>query len=193
MSIAAAVLLASCVGVEADITVRRDLSGTARLSYTVSRSLLDSGTLDGNGRWPAIPAGKADFERTISRIGGLALRSYRERDEGGDRVFEVTLAFDHVSALAGFLSANGQQVAYTSEGGRHVLAVLFNRVDRGAPDDAANAASAYDDHFAALVKEAFSGYRFTFTITVPGDTKTYSAPMGDLLTSPRQEGLEISF
>jgi hypothetical protein len=187
IGIAAAILVTSCIGVKTDITVKRDLSGTARLEYTVSRSLLDSGTLDGNERWPAIPAGEADFERMVSRIEGLTLRSFRERDEGGDRVFEVTLAFGHVSALAGFLSANGQQFAYTNEGGRHVFTVLFNR---GAFESEAEAS---DGDLANLVKQAFSGYHFDFTISVPGDTKTYSAPMGDLLTAFHQERLEISF
>lgn len=183
-----AALFTSCIGVKTDITVKRDLSGTARLEYTVSRSLLDSGTLDGNENWPAIPVGKTDFERTVSRIEGLALRSYRERDQGNDRIFEVTLAFDHISALAGFLGANGQQFAYANEDGRHVFTVLFN--NKAASGETAQA---YGDDLSNLMKKAFSGYRFDFTISVPGDKKTYSAPMGDLLTSSRPEGLEISF
>jgi hypothetical protein len=197
MWIAAAVLFTSCIGVKTDITVERDLSGTARLEYTVSRSLLDSGTLDGNEHWPTIPVGKADFERTVARIEGLTLRSFRERDQGGDRVFEVTLAFDHVSTLAGFFSANGQQFAYTTEDGRHVLTVLFNGNGGAAGtlmgDVSGEMAQVYGGDLSDLVKKAFEGYRFDFTISVPGDKKTYSAPMGDLLTSSRQEGLEISF
>lgn len=186
--VVAAVLLTSCIGVKTDITVKRDLSGTARLEYTVSRSLLDSGTLDGNKNWPAIPVGKADFERTAARIEGLSLRSYRERDQGGDRIFEVTLAFGHISALAGFLSANGQQFAYTNEDGRHVFRALFSV----APGDKESGQTAQAD-LSDLVKKAFEGYRFDFTISVPGDKKTYSAPMGDLLTASPQESMEISF
>ncbi|MDR0638941.1 MAG: hypothetical protein LBG27_08610 [Spirochaetaceae bacterium] len=194
--ITAAVLFTSCVGVKTEITVGRDLSGTARLEYTVSRSLLDSGTLDGNENWPTIPVGKADFERTVSRIEGLTLRSYRERDQGGDRIFEVTLAFDHVSALTGFLSANGQQFAYTNEDGRHVFTTRFNRAASDAASSETSfdkAAQAYGGDLSDLVKQAFEGYRFDFTISVPGDKKTYSAPMGDLLTTSRQESMEISF
>ena len=174
----------------------RDLSGTARLEYIASRSLLDSGTLDGNEDWPAIPVGKADFERTVARIEGLSLRSYRERDQGGDRIFEVTLAFGHVSALAGFLSANGQQFVYANEDGRHVLRAFFRVVPDGvAPGEgvSGNAAQAYDGDLSDLVKKTFEGYRFDFTISVPGDKKTYSAPMGDLLTASQQESMEISF
>jgi hypothetical protein len=193
-----AALFTSCIGVKTDITVNRDLSGTARLEYTVSRSLLDSGTLDGNEYWPTIPAGKADFERTVSRIEGLTLRSYRERDQGDDRVFEVTLAFGHISALAGFLSANGQQFVYANKDGRHVFTLVFNGGASNAGtalhgDVSGETAQAYSDELSAFVKEAFSGYRFDLTISVPGDKKTYSVPMGDLVTSSRTEGLEISF
>jgi hypothetical protein len=195
--IAAAVLLASCVGVKTDITVKRDLSGSARLEYTVSRSLLASGSLDGNAGWPAVPVGKADFERSVSRIDGLALRSYRERDSGGDRVFEVTLVFGHVSALAEFLGANGQQFVYTSEGGRHVFTVVFNRGVSGETarfyGGGGSDLGGSDVGLSDLAKKAFEGYRFDFTISVPGGVESYSAPMGDLLTSARQEGLVIGF
>jgi hypothetical protein len=185
--IAVAVLLASCVGVKTDITVKRDLSGTARLEYTVSQNFLTGGTLDGNERWPTVPVGKADFEQTVSRIDGLTLRSYRERETGGDHVFEITLAFDHVSALAEFLGANGQQFDYTNEDGRHVFTVVFNKAASG------ETAQPHDKELSALTKKVFEGYRFDFTISVPGGKESYSAPMGDLLTSAQPEGLVIGF
>ncbi|MDR1096352.1 MAG: hypothetical protein LBL31_08170 [Spirochaetaceae bacterium] len=183
----AVLLFSSCIGIKTDIEVKRDLSGTARLEYTVSQELLDSGTLDGNENWPAFPVGKADFERTVARTSGLELRSYRERKQGGDRLFEVALAFDHVSALSAFLDDNGQQFVYQNENGSHVFTVLFNKKpEEGQPQ-------AYDDALLSLVQTAFSGYRFDFSISVPGDRKTYSAPMADLLTSSRAETLEIRF
>jgi hypothetical protein len=183
----AVLLFSSCIGIKTDIEVKRDLSGTARLEYTVSQELLDSGTLDGNENWPAFPVGRADFERTAARIDGLELRSYRERQQGDDRLFEVALAFDHVSALSAFLGDNGQQFVYQNENGSHVITVLFNKTpERGQPQ-------AYDDALLSLVRAAFSGYQFDFTVSVPGGEKTYSAPMADLLTSAQAETLEIRF
>jgi hypothetical protein len=201
-----ALLFTSCIGVKTDITIKRDLSGTARLVYTVSRELLDSGTLDGNKNWPTVPVGKADFERTVARIDGLTLRSYRARDKGGDRLFEVTLAFDNVAALAGFLSAGGQQFAYKNENGRHVFTVLFHNIGNNTGNNMGNTGigassgaepsrnnGQADDALSSLARTAFSGYQFEFSLAVPGDKKTYSVPMGDLVTSAQQERMEISF
>jgi hypothetical protein len=172
----------SCIGIKTDIQVKRDLSGTARLVYTVSEEFLGSGTLDGNENWPSLPVAKADFERTVARIDGLQMRSYYEKKAGGDRLFEILLAFDHVSALARFLDGNGQQVVYKNEGGEHVFTILFN-----------GGSQTYDDALLSLVQSTFAGYRFDFSISVPGGEKSYSAPMADLLTSAQQERLEIRF
>jgi hypothetical protein len=183
----AVLLFSSCIGIKTDIEVKRDLSGTARLVYTVSQELLDSGTLDGNENWPAFPVGKADFERTAARIDGLELRSYRERKQGDDRLFEVALAFDHVSALSAFLGDNGQQFVYKNENGSHVFTISFNKKSEGGQPQT------YDDALLSLVRTAFTGYQFDFSISVPGDEKTYTASMADLLTSSQAEMLEIRF
>jgi hypothetical protein len=180
--ILAAVLFSSCIGIKTEITVGRDLSGTVNLAYTVSEELLKSGTLDGNENWPALPVGKADLERTVARVDGLTLRSYRERKAGDNRLFEAVLAFDNIASLAGFFGANGNQFRYANENGRHVLTVVFNDGTR-----------TLDDTLAALAQTAFSGYQFDFSISVPGEKKHVSMPMADILTTSQKEGLEISF
>jgi hypothetical protein len=182
-----ALIFTSCIGVKTEVTVKRDLSGTVQLVYTVSQEFLDNGTLDGNENWPALPVGRADFERTVVRIDGLTLESYREKKAGGDRLFEVTLGFDHIAALAEFLDASGQQLDYKNENGSHVFTVLLNTVQDS------NQPQTYDDTLLALAETALTGYRFDFSISVPGDKKVYSVPMADLLTSPQAEILEIRF
>jgi hypothetical protein len=179
-------IFTSCIGIQTEIDVKRDLSGTVRMVYTVSEELLSNGTLDGNENWPALPVGKADFERTVSRIDGLALKAYREKNAGGNRLFEVTLGFDHIAALSRFLDVGGQQLDYANENGSHVITVLFST-------NAADSQLLHDDALAALAGAAFSGYQFDFSISVPGGTKTYSAPMADLLASQQPEKLEIRF
>jgi hypothetical protein len=184
-----ALIFTSCIGIKTEVQVRRDLSGTVRLVYTVSQEFLDNGTLDGNENWPALPIGRLDFERTVSRIDGLTLKAYHEKKAGHDRLFEVTLAFDHVSALAAFLDANGQHFDYKNENGSHVFTVLFNANLNTAQDNE----RPYDGAVLALAEAALAGYQFDFSISVPGDRKAYSVPMADLLTSPQAERLEVRF
>ncbi|GHT76702.1 hypothetical protein FACS1894124_8630 [Spirochaetia bacterium] len=72
-------VLGSCIGMSADITIRRNGSGVLALEYRMSRELESLGKLDGNERWLPIPVGKADFERTTDRIPGLALKSFSSK------------------------------------------------------------------------------------------------------------------
>lgn len=180
--LAGVLLFTSCIGVKADISLKRDLSGTIRLVYTVSRDFLGAGTLDGNARWPSLPVGKADFERTVARIDGLALRSWHEKDKGGDRVFEAALDFDSLDSLSNFLDANGQRLVSESANGKQTLRFLFTD---GSP--------VLDNGLLSAVEKTFSGYSFDFSISVPGDKKTFTRPMGALLTSAQKEMLEITF
>ena len=54
-------LLSSCIGVNADMVVQANGSGSITLEYHVSQFLESLGKLDGNENWPLIPVGRADF------------------------------------------------------------------------------------------------------------------------------------
>jgi hypothetical protein len=143
LAIVLPLLAASCLGAGAGISFRRDGSGTITLEYRISRLAESLGRLDGNEGWPIVPLGRADFERTVKRLDGLSLRSYRARDEGEDRVIRAGLDFANPRALAAFLSPG--RASYAEEGGRRRLSLdlgagagisaelreLFSRVSAG--------------------------------------------------------------
>ena len=116
LAVCALVILTSCVGVSADITVRADGSGRILLEYRVSPMAEALGKLDGNERWQTIPTGRADFDRTLARLPGMRLVSFSGAPAaGGQVVNRVELEFDRPETLTAFLDAAGKGAAFSKE------------------------------------------------------------------------------
>jgi hypothetical protein len=188
-------VLGSCIGISSEITLRRNGSGTVRLEYRFSRELESLGKLDGNKEWPPVPVGRADFERTVARVPGLALKSFKSAVEGNDAVYHVTLSFADTDALIRFLDASGQKASLSRENGRARLSLVL-----------ADGYDGIDPSLGELVATACRGYFLTLDFSLPakaeltltdgsgrridppqgwklagGSRSSFSAPMGEIL------------
>jgi len=202
----AAVVLNSCLGVSADITIKADGSGMLALEYRVSQTLESMGRLDGNERLPAVPVGKADFERTVSRIPGLKLSKYSSKDlrnasGGSDLVTSVVLDFKDTNALLAFLDSTGSRAALVQEGQGALLRLYLLDPSEGIvnPD------------LLSFLMEISGAYDFNISFTLPrnasvktlpetvpaaklvsnGKKVSFSIGMGELLNLKDGAGLEI--
>jgi hypothetical protein len=204
----AVLLFGSCVGASMEIVLRPDGAGTIALEYRLSRELESLGKLDGNEKWPVIPVGKADFERSAARIEGLSLRSFSEKTTAADRVFQAKFDFASTDALVRFLDSTGQRATLDREGGKNRLVLSFNS-SAGLADT--------DPQLLALVASSFEGYALDFSVSLPrqpelhvgdgrggytespsagtallqGNRVSFSAPMADLLGAREPARLEI--
>ncbi|WP_010256656.1 hypothetical protein [Treponema primitia] len=203
--LAAALVFSSCVGVATDIVIHRDGSGTIAMEYRLSREFESLGKLDGNERWPPLPVGKADFERTVARVEGLSLRSFTTKTTEQDVISQAKLDFTSLEALVRFLDASGQRATLTRDGGKNRLTLGFN----GAPGT--------EPELLALVSALMEGYSLNFSLTLPANAELhildghggvltsppvgivsvqgtkagFSSPMADLLSSSQAVNLEI--
>jgi hypothetical protein len=204
----AVLLFGSCVGASMEIVARPDGSGTIALEYRLSQDLESLGKLDGNERWPVIPVGKADFERSAARIEGLSLRSFSEKTTATDRIFQAKFEFATMDALARFLDGTGRSASLVREGGKNRLVLSFNSSAGQAE---------VDQQLLSLVASSFEGYALDFGISLPrqpelrvpdgrggyaespsagavllqGNRVGFSAPMADLLGAREPARLEI--
>ncbi|MDR2394201.1 MAG: hypothetical protein LBD93_08620 [Treponema sp.] len=205
---AAMLLLSSCIGVRADISLRPDGSGILALEYRLSRMLESLGKLDGNERWLPVPLGKADFERTQERVPGLRLLSFASKEDGQDQYHQVKLEFSDPGVLVRFLDATGQRASLVQEQGRYRLTLTFTEgMDRVDPDLLA-LLEAVSVGYEFQVKVAFPGegslrvYDRTGSSwdTVPGMTLvpqgkqvSFMVPLGEVLTHNRGLNMEIGW
>jgi hypothetical protein len=123
-------ILSSCIGVKAEISVKADGSGRIALEYRVAGELDSLGRLDGNRRWETIPAGRADLERTLSRLPGLGLRSFSRKEEGGDLVNRALIDFARLEDLLPFLDGGSGESAVLGRQGSKTSLLL--RLTQGA-------------------------------------------------------------
>lgn len=184
--LASAVLLASCVGVDAEATVARDGSGRLKLRYAVSKMLVSLGALEANERLLPFPVSREDFERTVRGIPGLGLVSYAQKETEEDLVVDAELSFSTPQALAAFLDPKGERAAYSESGGERRLRLVL-----------AEGQAKLDPDLDKLVRAAFAPYSVSLAVKLPSAAKSagigksarggldlsYSSPVVDLVTS----------
>ena len=159
------VVLNSCIGVSADIRVRADGSGKIALEYRVSRMAEALGRLDGNERWQTIPAGRADFERSLARLPGMRLISFSTKNEannGGDIINNAELEFKNIDALLAFLDPSGKRSAFSQENGANKLSLTL--LDMAS----STAANAPDPQLLELARQVSAGYELNVSFSADG-------------------------
>jgi hypothetical protein len=149
--------LSSCFGVKADISIKADGSGRIALEYRVTGELDSLGRLDGNQRWETIPAGRADFERTMSRLPRLKMRSFSRKAEDGDLVNRALIDFASLEDLLPLLDAGGESAVLDTQGGKTRLLL---RLTRGAKLGAETP---------SLLDAVFPGRRLELNFKVPAE------------------------
>jgi len=205
--LAGLLVLSSCVGINADISVAQNGSGTVALEYRISRLVEAMGKVDGNERWLPLPVGRPDLERTVSRVNGLSLRSFSSSRDENDVTVKAELAFANLDALKGFLDGTGRSVAVEAAAGKRALALTLS--EGGGP---------LDPDLEKLVRNLFASYRFELrfnaptalsasfagkalpgtaapvgTATLNGRTLSYGADIADLLSSKQQLQLRLEW
>ncbi|MDR2343275.1 MAG: hypothetical protein LBD86_01940 [Spirochaetaceae bacterium] len=156
LTVFTAFMLTACLGMETEIDIKENGSGTLAMTYRISDELFSPGTLPGNENLPSVPIGKEDFERTFSRIPGMGMVSYSEKEDGGDKLFLIKARFENLDSLTSFLDANGRQATLERKDGKTILSVSFD-LDKNY----------VDTDLAPILPLIFENYSFDFKISLP--------------------------
>jgi len=174
----------SCIGLSMDIQMRKDGSGKINMEYRVSSMAEATGKLDGNENWPIVPVGRADFERSISRIPGIRLVSFSSSEKQPDVITNVTLEFDNTQALLRFLDPQGTKAHYYE--GRLDLILI-------------EAGLNYDKDLLDLVRQVSAGYNLVISFSADSNsTMTITDGTGNEIKPPAdsqfvQSGKKVSW
>ena len=151
-------LLCSCLGVSADIVLNRDGSGTIALEYRISGFLDSLGKLDGNERWNTIPAGKADFERTLDRLPDIKLLSFSSKEDGKNLVISVKMEFGSIKGLLAFLDASGRRASFSGDAGSGSMLLTLSK-----------SAGSNNPGLDKLIGDISEGYLAVLGMSFPGE------------------------
>lgn len=190
-----AMLLTSCIGIDAAVELRSDGSGSISLEYRISRMVESMGKLDGNEAWLPLPVGRPDFERTVARVSGLALTSFSSKETENDVVVSAGLTFTNPTALVTFLDATGRSASFEADGASGKLTMRL--AEGGGP---------LDPDLERLVYTVFKGYSIKLKVRTPAvpssslgtvveasRTVSYESPVADLLASKTPISWEIAW
>ena len=165
----------SCIGVSADIQMRKDGSGRLTLEYQISRMAETIGRLDGNEKWQILPVGKADWERTIARIAGTKLVSFSSREDKSDIVNKVVLDFDSAESLLKLLDPSGKRAALNYGESKKQLSVIINEP----------VSAKINNDLLELARQVSAGYKFKLSFSAAGNsTLTLTDGSGNAINPP---------
>lgn len=181
------ILLGSCLGLSADITLKENGSGNLTLEYCVSNNLDALGKLDGNERWNTIPVGRADFERTIARLPGMKLLSFSSKNDGKNTVNTVKLEFESINALLAFMDSGGRRSSFSGNAQSGSLSLSFGE-----------SAEIKNPHLNEFIEDLFKPYAVKLTMNFPKEGKLLVKDnAGNAISIPGNEivpsGKKVSF
>ena len=165
----------SCLGLSMDIQLNKNGSGKLTIEYKISNMLGGLGTLDGNEKWPSVPVGRSDWERTIQRINGAKLSSFSLNKNDQDNIIKVTIDFDNPEALLTLIDPSGGGSSINMNGEFNIFLDMSDSSDDN---------SQYAD-IMPLVSSVFAPYNFSVSFSAPSnstltltdaDGKVFSAP-----------------
>jgi hypothetical protein len=144
--------LASCLGIDASLTLNDNGSGKLVYQYRVLKMFIGLKKTDGGPDKPEVPlpVSRQDLEKTIAKAKGLTSSGVEQTETDAD------IRFDNVAALNKSGLFDDFPIALSREGGQTSLTVLLS--DAREPLDATTL-GVYD----AL----FAGYGLVLKITVP--------------------------
>ena len=175
-------LLSSCFGLQMDIALNQNGSGILSLEYRISKSLDSIGKLDGNERWNTIPAGKADFERTLARLPEMKLLSFSSKEDEKDVIISAKMEFSSISGLMSFLDASGRRSSFTGNaGGGRLLITLSEGAGINNPD------------LRKLIKDISAPYSINMSMNFQGEGNLEIFDNNGTSLEPQKQGKKLSF
>jgi len=180
----------SCLGLSADFQMRKNGPVKLAMEYRFPGAAENIGRLDGNERWQIIPAGRADWERTIARVDGMKLSSFSSRNDSKDVINNVTLEFSNTDALLKFLNpaSGGKRASLNGGNGSNALNIIFTE-----PSGEINA------DLLALMRQVSIGYKLKISFSAQKDsTMTFTDGLGKAVSPPENaevvsQGKKVSF
>ena len=181
-------LLSSCFGINTEIVLNKNGSGSVTMEYHISKLIDSLGKLDGNERWNTIPVGKSDFERTIDRLPDIKMLLFSSREDEKNVKINTKLEFSSIKGLLAFLDASGLHSSFSGDSRSGNL--IFTLAEGSAAESSG---------VNQLVSEISRGYSVKMSFTFPSEGKlVLSDNSGKTLTGiPESEiipvGKKVSF
>jgi len=185
------ILFNSCIGLKIDIQMNRDGSGKLLMEYRISRTFENIGNFEGNEKWPVIPIGRADWERTIDRIDGAKLSSFLTSQRGPDSITSITIDYDNPQALLAILDPNKEKAQINLDNRSGQFSYIINEERSQNPYNFNDLD--LNENLMDLARTMFTDYKFSISFTAPqAPTLLITDGNGSEITKPTAAEVAVS-
>ncbi len=176
--------LTSCIAIETSIQIDEDGSGTAAVSYSVSKLVMELGQLGDDDSFSPLPVSEADFLATAAMIPGMEVRSVSTREDETAVYIESEFGFASTEALSAFFSPGTDHgPSLTREGDETVFRyTLFTAAEEISVKSMKMVESFFAEDEIILRLRAPSDITSVSIGRVEGNTAVYSAAIPDIFS-----------
>jgi hypothetical protein len=173
-------LLCSCMGMDTEVKISNDGSGSLSAQYRLSQELVDFGQLEANRDMIPVPLSESDVRKSLSGVKGLTLKSWSSRKDGSDLLITTVIAFDSLDSLVLYLDPQGKMASHTSGSGLQTISFTLG-----------DSIPKLDKDMKEAAQEAFASYTFRFVFDLPTEPK--DAKSSDPAISVVRDGKKLRF
>jgi len=185
----AALVLASCVDLEAEAKIGADGKVSLGLKYSVSRMVAPIASLEARGGLVPLPLTQDGFSKALAGTRGARLDAFSSEESGDELRIRATLGFDDAAALAAFLDSSGERAIYSEREGEKLLRLVLaegsspasagERAPGGSAIGVQGSPGLASAEATALSRAAFSGYEVRLSIETPGPIRSATLSSGE--------------
>ena len=187
------ILLASCLTIEAEISLNKDESGTAVFNYNLTTLALDISKTDSDKEIFFFPITEPEYKSLAQEMGGISIKYNPPTDDGSRTFINSEIEFDSLQSLSLFTGLQFQ----TEELGNNKL--LTVTIYESSEEEKINEQSLQ------IVSDNFSNEFFSFKISIPGDIVraegatfsgsdvTFNINIEELLNSPETVQFSVEY
>ncbi|HUZ17631.1 MAG TPA: hypothetical protein VMV68_04540 [Spirochaetia bacterium] len=158
LALTAALLCASCIGVDEKITINADGSGQLDLVYRISTMVSDIGPSAGQPHPIPLPMTEDAFRSAVAAVNGLTLSKLSSQLTPSDLVISSVVAFTDPTLLSLIgQGASAPRITFSTTGGRTTFRETIYQGNPGG----------VDPDTLSFIKSAFQGYLLRFTLSAP--------------------------
>jgi hypothetical protein len=158
LAFTAALLCASCIGVDEKITINADGSGLLDLSYQISTMVGDLGNAPGQPHPIPLPMTEAAFRSAVTAVNGLTLSKLSSQLTPSDLIISAVVAFTNPALLSQIgQGESAPRITFASAGGKTTFRETIYPGNPGG----------VDPETLSFIKSAFQGYLLRFTLSAP--------------------------
>ena len=169
-------LFSSCIGIESNVSFKKDGSGDIVFIYRISKMLTEMGGEDAE---TPLPVSEEALTASVADHPGLTLKKVSQREDDQDIFITAEIGFEAIEEFTGLEDFSAMPMRLEARGGDTVFTQIISE-GTGSDGDSEDGSSGEGEmaEMQAMMQEFFLGYELIFVVNAPSPIKEHN--LGEL-------------